>query len=88
MRANAANGPPRRELTGSGLAPNKEQNVRQEELWRSDLPFVKRTEVSVLGPPVDVWKCAGDIALDPTSSTLCARDWNTWASTVLGEPAK
>lgn len=51
-----------------------------DELWRTDLPFAPRTRLSVLGPPIDAWRCAG-----PTSSrasdAVC-HGWRDWSEHV------
>ncbi len=56
-----------------------------DELWRNDLPFVSHTEMSALGPPVNVWMCAGLGSPDPAVTRPCDRDWNSWAASLLGE---
>ncbi len=55
-----------------------------EETWRNDLPFVARTTISLIGPPVDTWKCAGFQFGARTTASSCPRDWQTWADDVLG----
>lgn len=57
---------------------------RFEEVWRDDLPFVSRIDVSIIGPHVDIWRCAG-LAASGSSKTGCFRDWNAWATHALSE---
>jgi hypothetical protein len=47
---------------------------RFNELWRSDLPFVSRTELLVLGPPYDPAACAGR----SVDEAVCAESWVAW----------
>jgi hypothetical protein len=59
------------------LAANREESrvVRWhkafEDVWRG-LSFVTRTQLRVIGPSRDVWRCAG------RSDDDCARDWVAW----------
>lgn len=52
-----------------------------ESLWRNDLPFAPRTRLSVLGPPVDSWQCAGPLA--NRDDKPCDRSWSGWTDHAL-----
>ncbi len=45
------------------------------ELWKRDLPFVKKTTILVLGPPRDPASCAGPAHAD---EQRCAHTWKDW----------
>ncbi len=45
-----------------------------DEQWQGDLPFLSRDRYILLGPHVDVARCAG---LDGADDPACARDWPT-----------
>lgn len=47
--------------------------------WRQRLPFGPRAMLSVLGPPVDTWNCAGPG--QQSARPQCQRDWSAWFST-------
>jgi len=40
--------------------------------WKQELPFLSRDQYLLLGPKVDVARCAG---LGPASDPACAREW-------------
>jgi hypothetical protein len=42
-----------------------ERSLRFEQLWRSDLPFVSRMEMTALGPRFDAARCAGRLGTAP-----------------------
>ncbi len=44
---------------GKAASRDFELAKKFDSLWRADLPFASRVMLSVLGPPVDAWKCAG-----------------------------
>jgi hypothetical protein len=44
--------------------------------WMSDLPFVSKNKLLVVGPRVDALACAG---LDRAEAPECAATWKTWA---------
>jgi tetratricopeptide (TPR) repeat protein len=50
---------------------------RFDTLWRTEIPFAPRRMLSVLGPPVDSWSCAGPPAA--SSELLCDRTWTAWS---------
>ncbi|MGK3993385.1 hypothetical protein [Sorangium sp. So ce1024] len=49
------------------------------EIWRRDLPFVSKTTMLVLGPPLDPAYCAGGAHAD---EPRCATTWRAWAERV------
>jgi hypothetical protein len=51
------------------------------KLWQRDVPFAPRRTLSVLGPPVDPWACAGQPAASP--ELLCDRTWTAWSDHTL-----
>lgn len=55
-----------------------------EELWRP-LSFVSRTQLRVIGPPRDTWRCAGPLR-EGLQADDCARDWVAWSKGVLPQP--
>ncbi len=49
-----------------------------DSLWRQDLPFARRTLLSVLGPPTDPWRCAGSAR----EQEACNVNWRSWSESV------
>ncbi len=47
------------------------------ELVRTDIPFVGKTTLNILGPPFDVGYCAGGNHQD---DSRCAQTWSAWAT--------
>ena len=56
-------------------------------LWAGDLPFVRRGQLSVLGPPVRVWQCAGTAPVAQRPRKDCSHRWADWAKVVLDDAA-
>lgn len=52
-----------------------------DRLWREDAPFGPASLLSVLGPPVNTWKCAGPQR--DRKGVSCARTWSDWAENEL-----
>jgi hypothetical protein len=52
-------------------------------LWKTDLPFVSKTMVLVLGPPFDPFYCAGGARQD---EKRCASTWKQWFE--IQDPAR
>ena len=52
-----------------------------DSLWQKDLPFVPRSWLSVLGPPVETWRCAG--RRSERNDMPCTRDWPAWSEHAL-----
>jgi hypothetical protein len=64
-------------LKASGAAERaKVAAERFEQSWRSELPFVSRMMILLLGPNADTDACAG---LGRSGLPECARDWRGWA---------
>jgi hypothetical protein len=68
---------------GKQASRNYRLTVAFDKLWREDLPFASRAILSVLGPPVPVWACAGG-----QQRPACQRDWNAWANAQVAEGAE
>ena len=58
----------------------KETSINLEkkrvELWRRDLPFVSKSTMLLLGPPVEPARCAGP---GHDGDPACAFSWRSWA---------
>jgi tetratricopeptide (TPR) repeat protein len=50
-----------------------------DSVWRRDLPFARRTLLSVLGPPTDPWRCVGPAH---ERGGPCSVDWKSWSESV------
>jgi hypothetical protein len=63
------------DLEASGLREAADAAARAiGERWETDLPFLSRDRYLLLGPTVDVARCAG---LAGTHDPACSRDWPT-----------
>jgi len=61
-------------LQASAMADEADAIVRAiDERWRKELPSLSRDQYLLLGPVVDVARCAG---LAHADDPACARDWN------------
>ena len=50
-----------------------------DSVWRQDLPFARRTLLSVLGPPTDPWRCVGP---ECRRGEPCRNNWKSWSESV------
>jgi hypothetical protein len=57
----------------------KQRDRRFMELWRRDVPFVDKTTVLLLGPPIDPARCAGGQLRDDPA---CALTWKEWSRRI------
>jgi tetratricopeptide (TPR) repeat protein len=55
-----------------------------DSLWRESLPFGSRAMLSVIGPAVRSWDCAGPRAQRVQPN--CQRDWSAWSSSLDVQP--
>jgi hypothetical protein len=60
----------------------QQKDQRFRDLWHHDLPFVNKTMVLLLGPPVDAACVGGANVHDPR----CALTWREWSARVDAEP--
>jgi hypothetical protein len=51
-----------------------------EQAWRK-MSFLTRTELRIIGPGPDTWKCAGTVPLG-AASDRCDRDWSAWSRSL------
>ena len=52
-------------------------------VWTADLPFSSRSRYLLIGPPTDVFACAGP---RPGPLAACAHDWRTWVERSVPAP--
>jgi hypothetical protein len=60
----------------AAIDESKRRSEMFHEIWGSDLPFLSRTGVLVVGPPYDPAACSGAARSSPD----CAQSWADWAA--------